>query len=209
MASLHLHLVKHLMSSSLSSVTPGRWARLPIGALALAVYALASAQVKNQADLSMLSDFGVSDLVSANQRGEQVAGIKQAAGNGNLALIEQSGDNNLAQVWQQGDNNSAKVVQDGSSNETRLWQEGNGHHANLTQMGSDNQIAAVQHGFGSVLDGRQQGDGNKAAVVLSDDSRLTFSQIGNNNTIEQTVPSKIVMEIIQTGTGTRVNVAGQ
>ena len=162
---------------------------------------LAGAQVATQADLSMVFDFGVSDIAVSPSRTGPVAGIRQEGGNGNLASIEQSGGNSLAEVWQLGDNNTAKVVQDGIGNELRLWQEGSNHSANITQIGSFNSIAAVQQGFGSVLNARQEGVGNQAAVVLMDESKLTFSQIGNYNIIEQTVPVKTTMQITQTGNG--------
>lgn len=148
----------------------------------------------------MVEYFGVSDIASSTDSEGLVGGIQQV-GNGNRASIEQSGVGNLAQVWQKGDNNSATVVQDGYFNEARLWQEGVGHSASLTQTGWGNQIAAVQYGFGSVLNGSQDGVGNRAAVVLMDESRLTFSQNGNYNVIEQTVPLKTPMQIIQTGNG--------
>lgn len=164
----------------------GGW-RYAFAIASLTTCALAGAQVATQADLSMLSEFGVSDIVGSIYRIGPIAGIKQEGGSDNLAYVEQSGGSNMAQVWQQGNNNIAKVVQDGGMNTVRLWQEGDGHSANIYQSGWDNQIAAVQVGFGSTLEGTQIGNGNTAALVLNSDSKFTFLQKNDNNSIVATM----------------------
>lgn len=200
-----------MFSNPLVDRTPLRWVRHALAVAALAYAGLAGAEVASQADLSMLTDFGVDEITDAvgGARGGDLAGISQS-GDGNRASISQSGgSDNIAQVWQVGNDNFASVSQEGDSNVVRLWQSGDGHSAMLVQSGSGNQIAAVQYGSDSVLSGTQEGSGNRAAVVLMGGASLTFLQQGDDNTIVMNVPANITMSITQIGNGASASISSQ
>jgi hypothetical protein len=189
---------------------PRHWVRLALAGAAFVCSTLATAQVATEADMSMLSDFGVEDItnVMSTEGSADLAGIYQSGGS-NRASITQINGNNIAHVWQVGDNNYARVAQDGDLNAVRLWQEGDGHIANLTQTGSENRIAAVQYESASVLSGIQEGNGNVAAVVMMGGSQLSFLQQGDNNSIVATLPATIAMGITQIGSGLSANISSK
>jgi len=198
----------HIDHTAASAISRGLRRALALGALAWS--ALVSADVLDYADLSMLDDFGVSnitDMVGTTDLGN-LAGIQQS-GSGNSASINQAGNNNNAQIWQMGDDNIANVSQAGDSNTVRLWQGGSSNIANLVQIGSNNQIAAVQYESNSVLDGRQEGVGNMAAFVLREGSNLTFLQRGDNNTIVMTVPGGSINSIEQIGNNVSASISSR
>ncbi len=198
------------LQSSFAPSAYWRWMRLALATSALIGSTLASAQVATQADLSMISDFGVDDIsnVIGTAGSADLAGIYQE-GVGNRASITQVNGSNLAQVWQVGDNHSATISQDGDMNTVRLWQEGDSHTAVLTQTGSDNHIAAVQYESASVLNGVQEGNGNVAAVVMMGGSNLSFVQQGDSNSIVLTLPASISMGITQIGNNLSANISSK
>jgi len=187
-----------------------RSVRATLASSMLFATALVNAQVATEADLSMLSDFGVDDIsnVIGTQGSADLAGIQQSGG-GNSASITQINGNNIAQIWQVGDNHSASIAQDGDMNSVRLWQEGDSHVAVLSQTGSDNHIAAVQYESAAVLHGAQEGTGNVAAIVMMGGSNLSFLQQGDNNSIVLTLPATIVMGITQVGNGLSANISSK
>jgi len=171
---------------------------------------LCSADVATQADLSMLSDFGVNDIADRGGRFGNFAAILQSAGSSsNVAYIEQTVISNSAQIWQYGAKSVASIHQDGEMNVARLWQEGESHTAALSQVGSDNHIAAVQYESGSMLSGSQVGSGNVAAVVMMGGSQLTFLQQGDNNSLFATLPSKVIVDVSQIGSGMSATLSGK
>jgi minor curlin subunit len=189
---------------------PRHWVRLALAGAAFVCSTLATAQVATEADMSMLSDFGVEDItnVMSTEGSADLAGIYQSGGS-NRASITQINGNNIAHVWQVGENNYASVAQDGDLNAVRLWQEGEGQSATLTQIGSENRIAAVQYESASVLSGIQDGTGNVAAIVMMGGSHLTFLQQGDKNSIVLTLPANIAMGITQIGSGLSANVSSK
>lgn len=200
--------VKFKNSSALDA--PRRWVLLALAASAMVGSTLVCAQVATQADLSMISDFGVDDIsnVIGAAGSADLAGILQVGG-GNSASITQINGSNIAQVWQMGDNHSASISQDGDMNTVRLWQEGDSHIAVLSQTGSDNHIAAVQYESGAVLHGTQEGNGNVAAIVMMGGSNLSFLQQGDNNSIVLTMPASISLGITQIGSGLTANISSK
>jgi len=188
----------------------GNLVRLGLAGAALVCCTLASADVATEADLNMLSEFGVDDITSAINGAESkiLAGIYQS-GDGNTASITQGNGNNNAQIWQIGSDHYASVAQDGDLNTVRLWQEGSGHSAILTQLGSENQIAAVQYESAAVLFGSQVGNGNVAAIVMMGGSQLSFLQQGDRNSIVVTLPAGVGIGITQVGNDLSANISSK
>jgi len=192
----------------LVDLTQLRWVRHAVAAGALACASLAGAEVATQADLSMLTDFGVQggmNVIGASDSAH-IATINQVGGN-NRAMATQGNGNNQGQIWQLGDNNSALVEQYGDMNSVRLWQQGYGHTATLNQIGAANKIAAAQYESGSMLSGTQEGYGNVAALVMMGESKLSFQQQGDYNSIVATVPATVAMTITQIGNRMSTNIA--
>jgi minor curlin subunit len=131
-------------------------------------------------DLSILSDFGTSDIVFNGsmivQNGSSnTAEMKQsvdAGGTGHYAEINQDGFENQAFIDQSGDLNRARINQWGSTN-----------IANVTQAGIENFLDVSQTAAGNTFYSTQIGNHN--SIVFSQPGAATANlvEIGNNNTI--------------------------
>lgn len=153
-------------------------------------------------DLAEYSDFGMADVLltaatirqSGNDHRAMIDQTADIGGTGNIAQIDQSGDGHVAYVTQVGDLNRARVLQSDSYNE-----------AYVTQTGIGNSIDIVQSGSGNWLSAQQVGNGNVANVIQAGDSRISFAQIGDNNTINIS-PSSTGVPVVIAITGNGVTV---
>ena len=132
-------------------------------------------------DLSILSDFGTSDIVV---NGSMVV----QNGNANTAEIKQLVDaggstGHYAEINQDGSENQAFIDQSGDLSRARINQWGSGNIANVTQAGFENFLDVSQTAFGNAFYSTQIG--NRNSIVFSQPGAATANlvEIGNNNTI--------------------------
>lgn len=124
--------------------------------------------------------------------------------------LDDSGDNsNAAAVNQYGNGNTSGITQNGWGNKALVNLLGDDNTTGLLQQGSDNQFILNLEGNNNKFIGEQLGSQNKLRMdLIGSGSNQTFTQMGNNLTIEliDNGTGGVPLQIEQRGDGASVTV---
>ncbi len=175
-----------------------RMSTRPILLLGLVLQAMAVGQSFAQ-DLSILSDFGSSEIV---QNGSLIV----QTGTSNSAQISQMVDaggskGHYAEITQDGSDNQAAIDQSGDLNRARITQPGSSNFANSSQTGYENYFDLSQSGYGNAVYATQTGNNNSIVFSQPGSATAKLVEIGNNNSIIGTQGLNSIINIRLEGNG--------
>ncbi len=155
-------------------------------------------------DLSILSDFGSSEIVHN-------AALVTQNGMSNRAQISQLIDaggstGHEAEINQVGSDNQALIEQSGDLNRARINQADSGNLANVTQTGFGNYLDLSQTGYGNSLYATQKGNNNSIIYSQPGSATANLVEIGNNNAINGAQPWGTTVNVRLEGNGLSVTV---